>query len=286
MTVFTWNEIINANSENNTKVKDFFTKPSALTIGKFDGAHLGHRALFKAVKDYCKTNTHKIKQKLSGAVIVFMNIWPLITTLKQRLDILEEEGFDFCIVIDFSGKFSKMKGRDFLDKLRKICSMQFIATGSDFRCGHNLDTGVAEISAFCRQYDLEYCICQHIYYSDRRISSSFIKDEILRGNLELVQHLLLKYYTIDALKFRWQTNLTESFLTITTNITEVQVMPPSKAYEAQIICNDTKASVLQCILYVESNFLRLEIPLDQISNFIDEYHIIQFIVGIKIIRSK
>lgn len=296
MEIFSWDDIMDAylgiKSQKTEKILSFFSCNSALTVGKFDGCHLGHQKIYQTVLDYCKNKNEK--KCLSGIVSIYMgnyteflkNGGKILTTMNQRLESFKNFGFDFCIVIDFSSKFSKIKGTSFLNILRKICSMQFLATGSDFRCGYNLDCGVAELAQYCKSNGLEFLVCPDVCVEGQRVSSSNIKKAVLQGNLKQAELLLGRPYEIDASVFSWQIDSLDSVLIISANITGVLLMPPSKVYEGQIICNDVKIPVLQSILHVESNFLRLEIPLEQISTSIKLTDITQFILGIKIKRSK
>lgn len=317
MEVFSWDDILDAylgiKSQSTEKILSYFSNYTALTVGKFDGCHLGHQKIYKSVLDYCelKNNSDDIckgkldtakkndsvkdsKKYLSGVVSIYMGNYPkflenggkILTTMNQRLESFKNFGFDFCIVIDFSSKFSKIKGTSFLDILRKICSMQFLATGSDFRCGYNLDCGVAELAQYCKNNGLEFLVCPDVCVEGQRVSSSNIKKAVLDGNLKQAELLLGGPYEIDASIFSWQIDSLDSVLIISANITGVLLMPPSKVYEGQIVCNDVKIPVLQSLLHVESNFLRLEIPLEQISTSIKLTDITQFILGIKIKRSK
>ena len=94
-------------------------------------------------------------------------------------------------MIDFSEDFSKIKGRDFLDKLRKFCSMQFLAAGSDFRLGHNSDTGVAELSDYATQNGLELKVLDDVKLFGQRVSSSLIRKAVQEGDFALAKKLSL-----------------------------------------------------------------------------------------------
>ena len=108
MHTFYWNRI---DFTSNTSVVE---KNSALTIGSFDGPHIGHEALFEAVFEAAA------KQKLVPGIVTFIRPLPSfkqsssyigdIATLPQRLAGYEKRGFQFVLLIDFSYDFARMSG--------------------------------------------------------------------------------------------------------------------------------------------------------------------------------
>src|SRR5574344_2547961 len=139
MTVFTWEMILQV-ADGSLPVPKVFLPGSALSIGSFDGPHIGHEKLYQTIL------AQRQKNGYSAGVISFRR--PLggykkpaeykgdISTLAQRLTAFESEGLDFAIVIDFSDDFCKIEGQVFLSLLKRCCNMKFLAEGQDFHCGH------------------------------------------------------------------------------------------------------------------------------------------------------
>lgn len=266
MKVYSWETI-------NKILPDFDSKEktvSALTIGGFDGPHKGHESLFESVQRFVDEN--KDKYHILSGVITFSrspkaskllkNYKGDISTLSLRENYFTKKGFDYCVVIDFSDNFSKMKGYNFLNRLRELCSMQFLTVGSDFRCGYNLDTGVAEISEYMKQFDLELEVCNEVLYQNKRISSSLIREAVSNGNLELAKNLLGYSYCIDCTEFSWHIDSSASLLFFTANRVSNQIIPKNGIYDVMIYPNNDEVDYQSAKLYVESNFLRLEISLE------------------------
>jgi FAD synthase len=291
MRVFSWQELKNG------KINISHT---AITIGTFDGCHLGHQKLFKAVQNW--KNQHKKNNPDIKSGVIFFSHPPRvkliqdescqeinnktedIMSLNQKLDFFELTGFDFAVVIDFSSQFSKIKGTEFLEILRNNCSMQFLACGSDFRLGYKADTGVAEISSFCSKNGLDFAECTPVLVNSERISSSFIRKAILKADFNSLSLYLGHDWEIDATEFEWCFNRSEKYLALTAARSSYLLLPPSKEYECILTLNDKNQSVLQGNFCVESDFLRLEIPPEQCKSGNSELN--QFIHRIKIIRSK
>ena len=250
---------------------------AAVCVGGFDGAHLGHQAIFDAVFEWKKKRALAAggQKILAGAVTFKRSPGALknsaypgdIFSERQKLEFLEKRAFDFCVMIDFSEDFSKIKGRNFLDKLRKFCSMQFLAAGSDFRLGHNSDTGVAELSDYAAQNGLELKVLDDVLLDGKRVSSSLIRKAVLDGDFALAKKLLGRPYCIDGSPFTWKACSSESSLTMIANERAAQVLPKAGRHPVGVAFDGKESSAFLC---AEDQFLRLEFPLGQKVQFVKE----------------
>lgn len=245
--------------------------PSAVCVGGFDGCHLGHQAIFDAVFEW----KEKRADVLAGAVTFSRSPGALknssypgdVFTKKFKLEFLEKRGFDFCVMIDFSENFSKIKGRNFLDQLRKFCSAQFLAAGSDFRLGHNSDTGVAELSDYAAQNGLELKVLDDVLLDGKRVSSSLIRKAVLEGDFVLAKKLLGNPFRIDCAPLTWSASSSGSCLSMIANERTTQVIPKAGRHPVGVVLGGKKSSAFFC---AEDQFLRLEFPLGQNQSKVQE----------------
>jgi len=165
-------------------------KSSSMTIGVFDGVHLGHQALIKKIVSH---NADKIP-----VVITFRDNHKIesghILTLKQRLDIFESLGVQITIVIDFTKEIKHMRGIDFLNILLKLGNVGFFAVGSDFKCGHQQDTNAEAIKKFFAEHNIPAEIVPKVMEGSAPVSSSRIRAAIGKGDIELAQKMLGRTY--------------------------------------------------------------------------------------------
>jgi riboflavin kinase/FMN adenylyltransferase len=172
--------------------------PFAATIGVFDGLHIGHRALVARVLAH---------EALASAVLTFRENPKRIlsphthrgelSTLDQKLGLIESLSVDFCVLIDFSGDFSKLPGRSFLSILRDSGMLRFLAVGEDFRCGRGLDTAAADIGAFCEESSIGIELVPALRWEGQAVSSSRIRKAVTEGRLDEAQAMLGRPYEID-----------------------------------------------------------------------------------------
>ena len=222
MTVYNWN-----NDEIETfSHTDFFKQGTGISVGSFDGLHLGHRFLLQELVTGCKNKS------IVPGLITFTRPLPAykhsddytgdISTLKQRLTFFEALGIGFVFVVDFNQAFSSLKGVEFLDILLQKLNMKFIAEGIDFRCGYKGATDTQAIKYWAQRNNVDFCFVDPVFYTEadgeeERISSSYIRHMIQKGFFTTVSELLDRPYEIDISSIKEQG-------------TSTQIMPPDGFY--------------------------------------------------------
>lgn len=209
MKLFNWTDIVFL--LNNGAEESYFDGGTGISVGSFDGLHQGHRVLLNTLLAESK------KRNLKSGVITFKRPLPSIkhsedysgdiSTLNQRLDLLEKLGIDFVIVVDFDESFASMMGIDFLNILHNICNMELLAEGIDFRCGYKGATDTQAIKYWAEQNRLDCVFVDSVYYregtdEEGRISSSYIRQMIQKGFFATVKELLERPYEIDIASIR------------------------------------------------------------------------------------
>jgi len=163
-------------------------KKSSMTAGVFDGVHIGHQALIKKVVSY--------NADYAPAVITFRDNYKIqetgkeIISFQQRLEMFEKLGIDIVIAAEFTDKFKKMPGNEFLHLLLKHGRIGFFAAGSSFRCGYRLDTDACAVRDFFISHNIPAEIVPEIKEGSLQISSSRIRRAIAAGDTELAQRML------------------------------------------------------------------------------------------------
>ena len=115
--------------------------PCALTIGNYDGIHLGHQKLIDELLIKAKA------RKIQSAIMIFephprefftpKDAPARITSLREKIEYFQAKKIDRLYIIKFNKKFADMSGGNFISKLKKQISAQIIIVGEDFRFGKN-----------------------------------------------------------------------------------------------------------------------------------------------------
>ncbi|OQB04928.1 MAG: Riboflavin biosynthesis protein RibF [Spirochaetes bacterium ADurb.Bin215] len=235
MKIFRWETLQHEDTQTALEKLVRNRRGTALTIGGFDGPHRGHQVLFDAVLD------HAASHDLTPGVVTFTRSpgalknaehYPGdVSTLNLRLSALDRAGFDFVVLIDFSDDFGKMSGGVFFDILVKTVRMRYVAVGPDFRCGHRLDTGTADIDARSRRDGFRFDSIRQVEQDGIRISSSAVRKAVLSADFALAERLLGHPFLLDFNTPDWTPS--GSGLVAERNMF-TQILPPPGMYPAKL----------------------------------------------------
>lgn len=200
MKVIKWSEIQNEIT-NKISLKEL-TQGSGVTIGSFDGLHIGHRKLIDLLlKKTSEKNLIPIIATFSKPLPNYKHSSDYrgdISTLNQRLSIFEELGVQYVLLIDFSDEFAKIGGTDFFSVLQKVFNMKLLVEGFDFRCGYKGSTDCEAITYYAKSNNLDFNYLDPVIYESERVSSSYIRKMIMNGFFSTVNDLLLRNYEVDC----------------------------------------------------------------------------------------
>lgn len=228
--IFSWEQVVNGKA-----LLELKNQQTALSIGSFDGMHIGHDSIFDSIlgqKDLVPgivTFRHSTRLGKDGR-----NYEGDVSSLSQKLEFFMHKGFKFAVVIDFSDDFTKIQGKDFLSVLKNCCNLKYLAEGEDFRCGYKGLTDIPALKDFCSENDIELNIVKFVDYGGRRVSSSRIREEILAKNFKETALMLKAPYTIDCAGFEWYRENTDGKIWLTAKKHGTQIFPPDGEYSVVI----------------------------------------------------
>ena len=160
-------------------------KPTAITLGKFDGLHQGHELLIKRVE------RHQKNDAVDGVVFAFdMRTSDALLTNKEKARRLQNR-IAYFVDCPFDESVSSMTAEDFIrDVLINRFHAKYIVVGTDFRFGFQKRGDYQMLQLYSEQYGYEVEVVEKKRYREREISSTYIKEELKKGNHELVNILL------------------------------------------------------------------------------------------------
>lgn len=175
------------------------TGPTAVTIGNFDGLHLGHRSLIsEVVREKTALGADALSVIVSfyphpGEVLGKAAHLPRITSLHQKLAILSDWGVDLLYLVHFTAAFSKVSAKQFVDDLLiSKLNVSTLVIGPDARVGHKKE-GTPEF--LVRELDRHRKRCRIVSFVDSEgsaVSSRRIRSLIEDGNVEQASLLLAR----------------------------------------------------------------------------------------------
>jgi len=179
-------------------------KSAVITIGNFDGVHIGHQALFHEVIETAETvggtsiamtfEPHPIRVlKQNGQP-------PLITLYEQKAELIERTGIDVLICVPFTRAFASLSADQFIRELLvKKIGMKAIVVGEDYSFGKNREGSIDLLKSYGPDYGFEVILAGWIKMSKGftdRISSTKIRELVIDGHMTEAEKMLGRHYQI------------------------------------------------------------------------------------------
>lgn len=175
----------------------FKEMPCVVTIGVFDGLHLGHMQI---IKDCVKT----AEELNAQSIVITFNVNPKMACGSQKpmkaicsddefIKILNNTGVNYHCIIDFSDNISKLTGEEFVALLCTSYKLKAMVVGKSFKCGCSSNAcTVDDISRLLPKYtsDAILRVVPSVVIDNEEVSSSLIRKCLLTGDLEKASKLL------------------------------------------------------------------------------------------------
>jgi len=177
---------------------------SIVTIGTFDGVHLGHQQILKQLIETSQ------KSKLKSVLLTFfphprMVLQPdvsirLIQTIEERERALAKTGLDYLIIHPFSAEFSRLSADDYVKQvLVEQLNVQKVVVGYDHRFGRNRTASLEDMYHYADIYDFEVIEIDAKKIDSTAVSSTKIRKAIDEGNIELANTYLGQSFTLEGM---------------------------------------------------------------------------------------
>lgn len=174
---------------------------SSLTIGNFDGFHLGHQRILDTLVD---------ASRASGTRSVLLSFQPhplqllapddaprAITPPEEKIRLLGASRLEVLAILDFDQALSQMTGEEFVRKIMVgVFRAREVFVGSDFAFGHRRTGNVALLQNLGRELDFQVRICPQVVVRGSRVSSTRIRELIRAGRISSANRLLGRFFSL------------------------------------------------------------------------------------------
>jgi riboflavin kinase/FMN adenylyltransferase len=212
---------------------------AALSIGVFDGVHLGHQALIK--------RTVRRARALKGDAVVMtfdphpvqvlhpQQYVPLISTLEHRLSLIERLGVDACIVIRFTKQFARLSPEGFVKKyLMEYIRPREIFVGCDFLFGNHRRGDLNVFKECGQKYGFQLNVVHSIEQHEEKISSTQIRQSIHEGRLSQAAALLGRPFSVMGIVQKGQSRGTHLGFPTANVYPQNEILPPNGVYAVRV----------------------------------------------------
>ena len=177
---------------------------AVITIGNFDGVHIGHQALFHEVieKADAMDGTSIVMTFEPHPVRVLKQNGhpPLITLYEQKVELIESSGIDVLICVPFTLEFAAISAKTFVeDILLTRIGMKAIVVGKDYTFGKGRKGDIKLLQTYANTLGFEVIVADWILTLNKspdRISSTRTRELVMAGKVDEAQKLLGRYYQI------------------------------------------------------------------------------------------
>ncbi len=177
--------------------------PSGVAIGTFDGLHIGHQQVIKALVDTCA------KQDLRSVVYTFANHPREFTvkesrpnrilTVDEKIDLLDGLGIDVLIMVEFDRDHMEIEAETFVKEiLIKVLNTKYLAAGYNFHFGLGARGDVDLLTALGKTYDFTVTVVPPFELDGCPVSSTRIRELLKKGDIEAVNRLLGRHHTVSG----------------------------------------------------------------------------------------
>ena len=177
--------------------------PSVITIGTFDGVHIGHRKILERVQNRAKT---------TGLKSILLTFFPhprmvlqkdanikLLNTVEEKIAILDKMELDYTIIHPFTKEFSRMTAIEFVrDLLVNGLNAKKIIIGYDHRFGRNRNANINDLKAFGNTLDFEVEEIPVQEIQDVSVSSTKIRKALQEADIETANSYLGYNYMLNG----------------------------------------------------------------------------------------
>lgn len=165
-----------------------------VTVGSFDGVHLGHQQILKYLKDAAT--------KYNGeSVVVTFNPHPqqvlrpnvdffLINTPEENSKLIEQQAIDNLVIIKFTPQFSQLSYEQFLNLLIEKIGMRALVMGPNHNFGKNREGNSGTMREFCKKNSIEIIQIPEFILEENKVRSSKIREHLINKEFEQAEQLL------------------------------------------------------------------------------------------------
>jgi riboflavin kinase/FMN adenylyltransferase len=218
-----------------------FSRGTVVTVGTFDGVHEGHKSLIEILLQVSyKTNLMHVLVTFEPhprRVLTNNEDIKVLTTLKEKLEILELYGIENVMVINFTKEFSKLSYEEFIKKyLVEKLNVKYLLIGHDHRFGKNREGDETKLLSLAKEHNFSVISVPPLIINERIISSSLIRSLINKGDFETANVYLGRRFKFEGVVVEGSKRGRElGFPTINLKIAEEKIVPFNGVYAVTCI---------------------------------------------------
>jgi riboflavin kinase/FMN adenylyltransferase len=210
-------------------------KESVLSVGVFDGVHLGHQHLIAELLHQAE------KRGMVSGVVTFRHNpekllshrskMPFLTDIKERLVLLKQAGVAMVIPLSFTPELAQLSSRQFINLLQKYLKMRCIVVGEDFALGKDREGNTENLKKLGKEMNFDVIIVLPLVINGEVVSSTTIRKALAAGDMIKVRKLMGRAFKLTGkVVTGYGRGAGLGFPTANLEITSDHVLPPDGVY--------------------------------------------------------
>ncbi len=177
-------------------------KDMLLTIGVFDGVHLGHKYLLSQLAEHAR------QQNLLSGVVTFrqhpqevlspQTRLPFLTDLAERTNLLKNEGVEAIVILSFTSELAQLSARQFVGLLKNYLRMRGLVIGPDFTLGRNRAGNIDSLRTLGQDMNFTVTVIPPIMINGEVVSSTAIRNALANGDMKRVLTLVGRPFSLNG----------------------------------------------------------------------------------------
>ncbi len=222
---------------------DFYIEePTVITLGKFDGLHRGHERLIETILEQGNINGYK-------TVVFTFDIPPkkqmnessnqVITTNDEKYYIFSSTGVDYLIECPFTKEVMTMEPVAFIAWMVKALNVKCFVLGEDFHFGYQRMGDYQLLKSHEQTFGYKTIVLKKVQEDGRDISSSFVREELAKGNIKKANRLLgYEYFVQSEIVHGRKLGRTIGIPTINMVLSKEKLLPPNGVYVTRVLIGE------------------------------------------------
>lgn len=224
-----------------SKLSEITDENLALTIGNFDGVHMGHQYVLKKIREQMEPDAKLVLISFNPHPIEVL--YPqnnfLINEIAEKKKLLMERDVDYYLEIEFSRDLSTLTGLEFLNTHLQSNSHKIeFFLGYDFSFGANKADGVDIVEKFCEDNGYKYSVLERKSVQELSVSSSKIREYLNDGNIKEANNLLGRDFFVSGTIVKGEGRGRQiGFPTANMQYNPSRIMPNKGVYHTSVFYN-------------------------------------------------
>jgi len=178
------------------------TQDMKVSIGVFDGVHLGHKFLISQLKGHAR------QQKVLSGVVTFRQHpqdvlsprtkLPYLTDVDEKIKLLKNEEVDAVVVLSFTRELAKLGAREFIGLLKQHLRIRGLVIGPDFTLGRSREGDYKTLRALGREMNFNVVVVPPLVINGQVVSSTAIREALADGDMRKVYLLAGRFFSLQG----------------------------------------------------------------------------------------